>query len=164
MNPCPCGYLGSHTHYCTCTPKQIQSYRNRISGPIYDRFDIFLYLLPVDLTKPEKQNETSSIIRKRIERAEQQQFERYLQQIHNANVPFELLRTKSPLTPLQEKMLAQVADKQHWSNRVQIKMIRLARTISDLSGEANMTDESIWKAIQLRRTYDTKIQSTAQKG
>jgi magnesium chelatase family protein len=36
MNPCPCGYLGSRTHYCTCSPKQIQAYRNRVSGPIYE--------------------------------------------------------------------------------------------------------------------------------
>ncbi len=35
MNPCPCGYLGSRTRYCTCSPKQIQAYRNRVSGPIY---------------------------------------------------------------------------------------------------------------------------------
>lgn len=35
MNPCPCGYLGSNTHYCICTPKQVQKYRNRVSGPIY---------------------------------------------------------------------------------------------------------------------------------
>lgn len=36
MNPCPCGYLGSRTRYCTCSPKQIQAYRNRVSGPIYE--------------------------------------------------------------------------------------------------------------------------------
>lgn len=111
MNPCPCGYLGSRTHYCTCTPKQIQSYRNRVSGPIYDCFDIFLYLNPVDLTAPEKRKETSSVIRKRVERAQQLQYERYGQQLNNGNVPFELLRTTSPLTSIQEKMLAQFAAK-----------------------------------------------------
>lgn len=49
MNPCPCGFLGSETRYCTCTPKQIQSYKNRISGPIYDRIDILLFLHSVKL-------------------------------------------------------------------------------------------------------------------
>ena len=51
-----------------------------------------------------------------------------------------------------------MSSKQQWSNRVQIKMIRLARTISDLSGELNITDESIWKAITLRRTTLQKEQ------
>ena len=54
MNPCPCGFLGSNTHYCTCTPKQIQSYKNRISGPIYDRMDILLFLQSVNLDQPVK--------------------------------------------------------------------------------------------------------------
>ena len=49
MNPCPCGFLGSHTRYCTCTPKQIQAYTNRISGPVYDRIDILLFLQSVNL-------------------------------------------------------------------------------------------------------------------
>lgn len=162
-NPCPCGYLGSHTHYCTCTPKQIQSYHNRISGPIYDRFDIFLYLNTVDLTKQEKCEETSSMIRKRVEKAQQLQFERYKEQIYNGNVSYEQLKTSSPLTPMQERMISQVAAKQLWSNRVQIKVMRLARTISDLSGEASVTDESIWKAIQLRSSYDTKMQQPHKK-
>ena len=51
-----------------------------------------------------------------------------------------------------------MSSKQQWSNRVQIKIIRLARTISDLSGELNITDESIWKAITLRRTTLQKEQ------
>ncbi len=42
MNPCPCGYEGSTSHYCTCSPKQVQSYRNKLSGPMRDRFDINL--------------------------------------------------------------------------------------------------------------------------
>lgn len=49
MNPCPCGFLGSDNRYCTCTPKQIQSYQSRISGPVYDRIDILLSLESVNL-------------------------------------------------------------------------------------------------------------------
>ena len=55
-------------------------------------------------------------------------------------------------------MITQMSSKQQWSNRIQIKIIRLARTISDLSGELNITDESIWKAITLRRTTLQKEQ------
>lgn len=65
MNPCPCGYLGSNTHYCSCTAKQIQTYRNRVSGPIYDRIDILLSLQPVSLEQPQRARESSAEIRKR---------------------------------------------------------------------------------------------------
>ncbi|WP_227938684.1 hypothetical protein [Alkalihalobacillus deserti] len=62
----------------------------------------------------------------------------------------------SPLTDHQQKMITQVSSKQQWSNCVQVKMIRLARTISDLEGESRITDESIWKAMTLRRASGVK--------
>lgn len=163
MNPCPCGYLGSNSHYCTCTEKQIRSYRNRVSGPVYDRIDILLPLQSVNLDQQEKNAETSAIIRQRVEVARQQQFLRYETQITNAKVPYELLTKTSPLTSKQRNMIAQVSSKQQWSNRVQIKIIRLARTISDLSGNLEITDEAVWKAIKLRRTLNPKEQMTARR-
>src|SRR5690606_33136486 len=67
MNPCPCGYIGSRHYYCTCTPKQIAKYQNRISGPIEDRMDILLKLDAVILeNESEIQNETSAEIRTRV--------------------------------------------------------------------------------------------------
>ncbi|WP_425415493.1 hypothetical protein [Peribacillus loiseleuriae] len=95
--------------------------------------------------------------------AQQQQFARYQEQICNAKVPFEILIATSPLTDNQRKMIAQVSVKQQWSNRVQIKIIRLARTISDLSEDLHITDESVWKAIQLRRIPHPKEQVIARK-
>lgn len=163
MNPCPCGFLGSNHHYCTCSKKQIQSYRNRVSGPVYDRIDILLALTSVNLDQKQKNAESSSEIRLRVQRAVEQQFKRYEQQITNAKIPFEILNNKSPLTDSQRKMIAQVAFKHRWSNRVQIKIIRLARTISDLSGEPHVTDESIWRALQLRRTPIQSESLTAKK-
>lgn len=156
MNPCPCGYLGSNTHYCTCSPKSIQAYRNRVSGPIYDRMDILLSLTPVNLNQKNEKLETSSEIKKRVKQAHERQFERYQDQMNNATVPFELLSKTSPLTEKQQRMIAQLSLKKQWSNRVQIKLIRLARTISDLAGEPNITDESIWQAMTLRRMDDRK--------
>ncbi|MDQ0215904.1 magnesium chelatase family protein [Oikeobacillus pervagus] len=146
MNPCPCGYLGSNTYYCTCTPKQVQTYRNRVSGPVYDRIDLLLSLKPVNFDKGGRKPELSSEIRRHVMKAQERQFSRYQEQVCNAKVPFEILTKSSPLTD----QIAQVSSKQHWSNRVQIKIIRLTRTISDLSAENPITDESIWKAIQLR--------------
>ena len=156
MNPCPCGYLGSNSRYCTCTPKQIQSYKNRISGPIYDRIDILLFLHSVNLDQPGKSRTSSADIRKKVEKARERQYERYQEQVSNAKVPFEKLMATSPLKEHQMKMIRQISTKRQWSNRVQIKIIRLARTISDLEGSPDITDESIWQAITLRREEHRK--------
>lgn len=163
MNPCPCGYLGSINHYCTCSQKQIQTYRNRLSGPVYDRIDILLSLQSVNLDQSLKRQEPSIDIRKRVEKARQYQVQRYQTEITNAKVPFEKITETSPLTSQQQKMLTSVAVKQNWSNRVQIKIIRLARTISDLAGEDHITDTSIWEAMTLRRLGQQKQKIVARE-
>lgn len=163
MNPCPCGYLGSFNHYCTCSAKQIQTYRNRLSGPVYDRIDILLSLQSVNLNEPGKRKETSMEIRKRVELARERQYLRYQQEVTNANVPFEVLTETDPLTIDQQKLLTGVASKQNWSNRAQLKIIRLARTISDLTGEEHISDQSIWEAMPLRRWGLQKQQSIARE-
>lgn len=150
MNPCPCGYLGSNTHYCTCTPKQIISYQNRLSGPLMDRFDIYLSLKPIDLNSVEKKEiEPSNIVQKRVEEAKERQFNRYGKEIGNGRIPFDILIKSSPLTGEQQRTLHQFSIKKNWSNRKQIKIIRLARTISDLQGNEQITNQCIWEAIKL---------------
>ncbi|MGU4650898.1 hypothetical protein MAY67_25475, partial [Escherichia coli] len=66
-------------------------------------------------------------------------------------VAYDLLIKTSPLTDKQQRIITQEASKNLWSNRVQIKIFRLARTIADLAGERQITDESVWQAIQLRQ-------------
>jgi magnesium chelatase family protein len=163
MNPCPCGYYGSKDFYCTCQQKQIQAYRNRLSGPVYDRIDILLSLQSVKLDLPSVSPETSIEIRNQVEKARKMQSVRYQKDISNAKVPFDLIMQTSPLTDAQQRMLGQVAAKQNWSNRVQIKIIRLARTISDLAGEERISDTSIWEAMTLRRLTHSKIQMMARE-
>lgn len=163
MNPCPCGYLGSNLHYCTCSPKQIQAYQNRLSGPVYDRIDILLSLKSVNLDKPVKEGESSIDICKRVKKARERQYQRYQIEICNAKIPFEVMMKTSPLTAEQKMMINKIAAKQNWSNRVQIKIIRLARTISDLAGESAITDTSIWEAMTLRRWGNFKQHSMARE-
>lgn len=153
-NPCPCGYLGSHTRYCTCTPRQIQAYQSRISGPIEDRIDILLSLLPIPFHhgKPES-NESSEQIRNRVSMARERQYERYGKMATNSFVAVETFMSMISLSEGQKRFLHNLAQKQHWSNRVHMKMIRLARTISDLRGENSISDESLWEAVTLRRTH-----------
>ncbi|MFY3790509.1 YifB family Mg chelatase-like AAA ATPase [Ureibacillus sp. MALMAid1270] len=155
MNPCPCGYFGSRSHYCTCTPKQITAYHNRISGPIHDRMDIQLKLDTVSLENETSQgNETSEMIRARVMKARDIQFERYGQQLLNANASNELLFECAKLREDQENMLRMWGSKYNWSTRVQLKIRRLARTIADLNGSEFITNEAIWEAVTMRRTQN----------
>ena len=163
MNPCPCGFLGSNSRNCTCTPKQVQLYKSRISGPIYDRIDILLFLHSVNLDQPAKNRISSVDIRKRMEKARERQYERYQEQVCNAKVPVEKLMATSPLSEHQMKVVRQIATQRQWSNRVQIKIIRLARTISDLEGSRDITDQSIWQAIILRQEEPFNEKIIAEK-
>jgi magnesium chelatase family protein len=153
MNPCPCGYLGTKAGYCCCTPRQIQTYQGKLSGPIRDRIDIFLRLEPINLEREgKKTSETSKMIQERVIRARQRQQERYRDwgAYSNGSIPFELFSQKIVLTAEQQKMLQHHCMQQNWSNRVQAKIIRIARTISDLRDEDQITDESLWEALTYR--------------
>jgi magnesium chelatase family protein len=158
MNPCPCGYSGSKSHYCTCSPIQINSYQNRISGPLKDRFDIFLSLTPVDLRISfiEKQ-ETSDLVRKRVKEARKRQYDRYGKEICNGRAPFEALIKESFLSNQYQQLIQRLAYKQNWSNRTQIKIIRLARTIADLQQKTEITEQNIWDAIKLNSYSNNKF-------
>jgi magnesium chelatase family protein len=115
--------------------------------------DILLSLKPVSLNQSDLQgNETSEAIRQRVIVARQRQYDRYREQVTNGEVPFERLLRASPLLEKQEQMIKQMCRKQGFSNRVHIKVIRLARTIADLKGERDISDEAIWEAFTLRRT------------
>ncbi len=156
MNPCPCGFLGSRHYYCTCTPKQITAYSNRVSGPIQDRMDILLRLDTVGLDKTTEDNETSASICNRVSAVRKRQYDRYGDDILNANAPNETILRNSQLTEDQQKMMQQWSSKHNWSPRVQMKILRLARTISDLSGDEGITNESIWEAVTMRRSRGNK--------
>lgn len=164
MNPCPCGYFGSKKRYCICSPKQIHAYRQRISGPIYDRIDILLSLEAVDLTQKSKQVDCSETIRRRVEAARFRQFERYGEEITNGRVPMDVLLAKSPLTKGQQQLLQHWAAMNDWSNRVQTKIVRLARTIADLAEAENITDEALWKAMAFRRIKEGRQERNMKEG
>lgn len=150
MNPCPCGYAGSSSHYCTCTPKQITSYQNKLSGPLRDRFDIHLTMKLTALNGEEPRKvESSETIRKRVENARYRQYSRYGREICNGRVAYDVLLKTSPLTAEQAKVFNQISIRENWSNRTQIKILRLARTISDLQEEKNITDKSVLEAMKL---------------
>jgi magnesium chelatase family protein len=157
MNPCPCGYFGSKSHYCTCSPKQIQSYQNRLSGPLRDRFDIFLSLTPVDLRAgSNEKRESSTLIRQRVKEARLWQYSRYGKEICNGRVSFETFLKEGYISNHQQTSIQQLAYKHNWSNRTQIKIIRLARTIADLQRNTKITEQNIYDAIRLHSHSNDK--------
>ncbi|KLT16606.1 YifB family Mg chelatase-like AAA ATPase [Neobacillus vireti] len=135
MNPCPCGYSGSNSHYCTCTSKQITAYQN-------------LSLTPIDFNVAAA-TDNSEMVQGRVEEARNRQYERYGSEVCNGRVPFEILMKRSPLRDEQQRQLQRLSLKKGWSNRTQIKIIRLARTIADLQARRTISDEHISEAIQL---------------
>ncbi|WP_227394390.1 YifB family Mg chelatase-like AAA ATPase [Jeotgalibacillus aurantiacus] len=152
MNPCPCGFHGSKEHYCTCTVHQIKTYKNKVSGPILDRIDILLSIQPVNLEQKQFETaDTSEVIRSRVTQARERQYERYQEIICNGQVPYEMLIKHSPLTSAQMHWIQKISSQYAFSNRVQIKCIRLARTIADLKGDIHITDQSLEEALTLRK-------------
>lgn len=85
-----------------------------------------------------------------MERARHRQYKRFGQEICNSRASYDLLQKTSPLTYEQQQTLHEITINNNWSNRTQIKIIRLARTISDLDGSIPITNQSIKEAIKLR--------------
>ncbi|WP_186321504.1 YifB family Mg chelatase-like AAA ATPase [Bacillus sp. FJAT-22090] len=160
-NPCPCGYYGSNERYCTCTSLQVKAYQLKASGPLLDRIDIMMTLQSVGLTESGME-ETSEVIRKRVEQARWMQKERYTEGGLNGNVPFALLLKTSMITDEKMGKLQTICFEEKWSNRTQAKLIRLSRTIADLSGETKISDSSIEEAIKWKRIASS-IQNTTNE-
>ncbi|WNF37368.1 YifB family Mg chelatase-like AAA ATPase [Bacillaceae bacterium IKA-2] len=152
MNPCPCGYKGSNSQYCSCSENQVKAYQNRISGPIRDRIDILLSLKPVNLRETNfNEIESSEMVRNRVSAARDKQYQRYGKTITNGEVVFDQLVKTSPISSRQQQILQEICMEHGLSNRVHIKVIRLARTISDLDEEKVISDLALLEALKLRK-------------
>ena len=150
MNPCPCGYMGTLNHYCTCTPKQIISYQNRLSGPIRERFDLFLTLTSVNLQEyKQSQQESSRLVQLRVKEARERQYQRYGAEICNGIINYQLLINKSPGLESHLPLIQKLSSTKHWSNRTHVKIIRLARTIADMNHAHLVKEEHIQEAVKL---------------
>jgi magnesium chelatase family protein len=155
MNPCPCGYFGDPVHPCSCSPLSIERYRSRISGPLLDRIDIHLEVPAVvygDLVG-EQAGETSGIIRGRVERARAIQRARFQGQrgVHaNAHMTARDLRRHCRLSEPVELVLRQAVNRLGLSARAYHRVLKIARTIADLAGAAELTTAHVSEAIQYR--------------
>lgn len=154
MNPCPCGYLGDPLHNCSCSPREVDRYLNKISHPLLDRIDIHLEVLPVkymDL-KMENKGDSSTQIRERVCQARRIQLDRYKgKNIYiNSQIPNKYIKKYCHLSDSSEKIMEQAFNKFKFSARTYNKIIKVARTIADLGGERDINDNHILEAIRYR--------------
>ncbi len=155
MNPCPCGYHHHPTHACPCTPGQIQRYMNKISGPLMDRIDLQVEVESVpfeDMAKAPK-GEPSSAIRERVIKARQIQEQRYadVKGVHcNAQMNSSLLQKYAALDAPSMERLRMAMNKLNLSARAYDRILKVARTIADLEGSANIQFHHIAEAIGYR--------------
>lgn len=155
MNPCPCGYYTHPTKECTCSLQAIQRYLSKISGPLLDRIDMHIEVIPVELEKitGEQQGEPTGNIRERVVRARRIQNDRFAPYpgIHcNAQMTSALLRSFCALDAQCISLLKIAMQKFGLSARAYDRIIKLSRTIADLASSEAITPQHIAEAIQYR--------------
>lgn len=159
MNPCPCGNYGSKNLVCNCTKSQIERYMSRLSAPLLDRIDIHIHVDGVTYEEIDRGDlsESSEKIRQRVQAARQVQQERF----HTVGIACNAAMRQAELAQFckidedSRKLLSSVFEKLHLSARAYGRILKLARTIADLSGKETITRTHIAEAVQYR-TLDRK--------
>jgi len=155
MNPCPCGYATDPHHQCTCTPQQIQKYMARISGPLLDRIDIHIEVPAVKFSdlSAKAPGEPSEIIRERVQAARLKQTARFAGikgVFANAHMESRLIRRFCQIDQTCEDLLRNAINKLGLSARAYDRILKVSRTIADLSNSEKILPEHISEAIQYR--------------
>jgi magnesium chelatase family protein len=160
MNPCPCGYFGDAYRECTCTPSQINRYRSKISGPLLDRIDMHVTVgrVKYDQIMDMEDGENSHTIRERIKKCRDIQENRYSEDnlYFNAHLDSKKLRKYCGLEDESKKLLNAAMEKFGFSARAVDRILKMARTISDLEEKRNIEPQHVAEAIQYR-TLDRKL-------
>ena len=154
MNPCPCGNYGSAYLQCTCTPSQIHKYRSKVSGPLLDRIDLQVEVdgVKYDELISEGKEESSAEVKARVERARLIQRERLSEEnmTVNALMGERQIKKYCKLTRECEEILRNAFEAMHLSARARSRIIKVARTIADLSLSENIQPEHILEATSYR--------------
>lgn len=152
MNPCPCGYAGDKRRTCRCSAGQIERYQSRISGPLLDRIDLFVDVprLTREELRGEETAEPSKLIRERVAAAREAQMER--QGVPNSALAGRDLRRECRLRGDAETLFSQAIDRMGLSGRAHDRVLRVARTVADLSGGEEVVMEHLAEALNYRRS------------
>lgn len=156
MNPCPCGHYGENNpaHPCTCTPAQVHRYLSRVSGPLLDRIDIQceIQAVPYDQLRTMQPGESSAAIRERVVAARRIQQERFAGTgVHcNAQMTPQMLRHYCPIDTEGDNLLSYSMNRLGLSARAYDRILKVARTVADLSGEENISARHLLEAIGYR--------------
>lgn len=155
MNPCPCGYYNHPSTACTCQAGQVTKYLNKISGPLLDRIDIQIEVIPVpfkDLSAM-RDGEPSSVIRERVLRARKIQEERFkeFEYIHcNAQMTTRMQKKYCKIDESGMNLLKRAMEKLGLSARAYDRILKVSRTIADLEGSENIDNTHLSEAIGYR--------------
>ncbi len=155
MNPCPCGFYNHPEKDCVCSPGVVQKYLNKISGPLLDRIDIHIEVVPVPFKELAEAQETepSQAIRERVETARKVQEIRYrdMDGVHaNAQMSSKMLRSYCRIDAAGQAMLKNAMEKLGLSARAYDRILKVSRTIADLEGDASIQPHHLAEAIQYR--------------
>ncbi len=154
MNPCPCGYLGDSKRECVCPPARVLKYRSKIGGPLMDRIDI-----QIEVPRLSKEELTRSLpgkssqeIKRWVMKARRKQEERFKKTKINCNAQMGTREIKKfcTLSSSAEKLLDRAIDELSFSARAYSKVLKVARTIADLSNSEIIEVEHVAEAVQYR--------------
>ena len=155
MNPCPCGYYNHPTKACVCSPGAVQKYMNRISGPLLDRIDIQIEIVPVPFEKISEQSEaeSSAMVRERVIAARAIQNKRFADypNVHcNAQMNSRLLHEYARPDQAGLMLLKNAMSRFNLSDRAYDRILKVSRTIADLAGSEKIEPAHLAEAIQYR--------------
>lgn len=155
MNPCPCGYYNHPSKNCVCSPGQVQKYLNKVSGPLLDRFDIQIEIIPVtfDEISSQRASESSSIIQQRVLQARSIQESRYKDEkdvFCNAQMSPRLIKKYAHLKPESLKLLKSAMERLNLSARAYDRILKVSRTIADLDASDTIEIKHLAEAINYR--------------
>lgn len=155
MNPCPCGYHNHPEKACVCPSGAVQKYLNKISGPLLDRIDIHIEIVPVPFEKISDKTpaEASISIRERVIKARERQAKRFEQEngiYCNAQMPPKLLSKYASPDAKGLELLKMAMDKFNLSARAYDRILKVARTIADLDDAEGIQSEHLAEAISYR--------------